>query len=100
MSTFQQLVHSFHLFFYAHEEDEIIPHLVSGRLQTVDPDAIQPYDKEKLPSRPVRISAWKLAKLDSNKAAKAGEKARASSSVLRLLLDITITMVTTFQVAI
>uniref|UniRef100_A0A5B7B7T1 S-acyltransferase n=1 Tax=Davidia involucrata TaxID=16924 RepID=A0A5B7B7T1_DAVIN len=66
-------------------QDEIIPHLEPGRLpSTVDPDAIQPPDKgKKLPQRPVRISAWKLAKLDSNEAIKAGAKARASSSVLR-----------------
>ncbi|XP_061372818.1 protein S-acyltransferase 21 isoform X2 [Gastrolobium bilobum] len=66
-------------------QDEIIPHLEPGRLpSTVDPDAIQPPDKgKKLNQRPVRISAWKLAKLDSNEAAKAAAKARASSSVLR-----------------
>ncbi|CAL0326950.1 unnamed protein product [Lupinus luteus] len=66
-------------------QDEIIPHLEPGRLpSTVDPDAIQPPDKgKKLNHRPVRISAWKLAKLDSNEAAKAAAKARASSSVLR-----------------
>lgn len=65
-------------------QDEIIPHLEPGRLpSTVDPDMIQPPDKEKkLNQRPVRISAWKLAKLDSNEAAKACAKARASSSVL------------------
>lgn len=63
-------------------QDEIIPHLEPGRLpSTVDPDAL---DKDKKAShRPVRISAWKLAKLDSNEAIKAGAKARASSSVLR-----------------
>ncbi|RVX15755.1 Protein S-acyltransferase 21 [Vitis vinifera] len=68
-------------------QDEIIPHLEPGRLpSTVDPDAIQPHDKGKrLPQRPVRISAWKLAKLDSNEAIKAAAKARASSSVLRPL---------------
>jgi hypothetical protein len=38
---------------------------------------------KKAPQRPVRISAWKLAKLDSNEAIKAAAKARASSSVLR-----------------
>ncbi|KAJ1427418.1 Palmitoyltransferase, DHHC domain [Sesbania bispinosa] len=67
------------------QQDEIIPHLEPGRLpSTVDPDAIQPPDKgKKLNQRPVRISAWKLAKLDSNEAAKAAAKARASSSVLR-----------------
>lgn len=60
----------------------MVPHLEPGRLpSTVDPDAV---DKGKnLPKRPVRISAWKLAKLDSNEAIKAGAKARASSSVLR-----------------
>ncbi|KAL4557591.1 hypothetical protein LXL04_035775 [Taraxacum kok-saghyz] len=64
------------------QQDEVIPHLEPGRLpSTIDPDAI---DKgKKLPNRPVRISAWKLAKLDSNEAIKAGAKARASSSVLR-----------------
>ncbi|CAM8922086.1 unnamed protein product [Rhodiola kirilowii] len=45
-------------------QDEIIPHLEPG-------------------NRPVKISAWKLAKLDPAEAAKAGAKARASSSVLR-----------------
>ncbi|KAK4771093.1 hypothetical protein SAY87_031625 [Trapa incisa] len=66
-------------------QDEIIPHLEPGRLpSTVDPDALQPSDKGKrLPQRQVRISAWKLAKLDSKEAIKAGAKARASSSVLR-----------------
>uniref|UniRef100_A0A2N9F8M4 S-acyltransferase n=1 Tax=Fagus sylvatica TaxID=28930 RepID=A0A2N9F8M4_FAGSY len=66
-------------------QDEIIPHLEPGRLpSTVDPDAVQSSDMEKkLAQRPVRISAWKLAKLDSNEAVKAGAKARASSSVLR-----------------
>ncbi|GAU30155.1 hypothetical protein TSUD_311060 [Trifolium subterraneum] len=64
------------------QQDEIIHHLEPGRLpSTVDPDAIQPPDKgKKLNQRPVRISAWKLAKLDSNEAAKALAKARASSS--------------------
>ena len=67
------------------KQDEIIPHLEPGRLpSTVDPDAIQPPDKgKKSNQRAVRISAWKLAKLDSNEAAKAAAKARASSSVLR-----------------
>ncbi|KAK4745763.1 hypothetical protein SAY87_012075 [Trapa incisa] len=66
-------------------QDEIIPHLEPGRLpSTVDPDALQPSDKgTRLPQRQVRISAWKLAKLDSKEAIKAGAKARASSSVLR-----------------
>lgn len=66
------------------QQDEI-EHLEPGTVpSTVDPDAIQPADKGKrLPQRPVRISAWKLAKLDSKEAMKAGAKARASSSVLR-----------------
>lgn len=50
----------------------------------MDPDAVQSSDMgKKLPQRPVRISAWKLAKLDSHEAIKAAAKARASSSVLR-----------------
>ncbi|CAK9153217.1 unnamed protein product [Ilex paraguariensis] len=66
-------------------QDEIIPHLERDRLpSTVDPDSLPPPDKGKrLAQRPVRISAWKLAKLDSNESIKAGAKARASSSVLR-----------------
>ena len=66
-------------------QDEIIPHLEPGRVpSTVDPDAINPSQGGKRqPKRPVRISAWKLAKLDSNEAVRAGAKARASSSVLR-----------------
>ncbi|KAL6183872.1 hypothetical protein ACLB2K_045282 [Fragaria x ananassa] len=66
-------------------QDEIIPHLEPGRLpSTLDPDEIQQPDKaKKLSQRPVRISAWKLAKLDANEASKAAAKARASSSVLR-----------------
>lgn len=50
----------------------------------MDPDAIPQPDKgKKIPQRVPRISAWKLAKLDSSEAIKAAEKARASSSVLR-----------------
>ncbi|XP_021746936.1 protein S-acyltransferase 21-like [Chenopodium quinoa] len=66
------------------QQDEI-EHLEPGTVpSTVDPDAIQPTDKGKrVPQRPVKISAWKLAKLDSKEAIKAGAKARASSSVLR-----------------
>ncbi|KAJ4702316.1 S-acyltransferase [Melia azedarach] len=66
------------------QQDEIIPHLEPGRLpSTVDPDAVGADRGKRLPQRPVRISAWKLAKLDSNEAIRAGAKARASSSVLR-----------------
>lgn len=70
--------------FMDHQDE--IEHLEPGRVpSTVDPDAVQPPDKgKKAPQRPgVRISAWKLAKLDSNEAIKAAAKARASSSVLR-----------------
>ncbi|KAL2493513.1 putative protein S-acyltransferase 19 [Forsythia ovata] len=50
---------------------------------TVDPDAAGFGKKRnKAPKRQVRISAWKLAKLDSNEVKKATAKARASSSVL------------------
>ncbi|KAL8135820.1 protein S-acyltransferase 21 [Apium graveolens] len=67
------------------QQDEIIPHLDPGRLpSTVDPDAVHPPDKgKKVPHRPVKISTWKLAQLDPSEAAKAGAKARASSSILR-----------------
>lgn len=66
-------------------QDDIIQHLEPGRLpSTVDPDAVRPPENgKKLSQRPVRISAWKLAKLDSNEAVRAGARARASSSVLR-----------------
>jgi palmitoyltransferase ZDHHC1/11 len=36
-----------------------------------------------MPKKQVRISAWKLAKLDSNEAIRAAARARASSSVLK-----------------
>uniref|UniRef100_A0A0D9ZPU2 Palmitoyltransferase n=2 Tax=Oryza TaxID=4527 RepID=A0A0D9ZPU2_9ORYZ len=67
------------------DQDEIIPHLQPGRVpSTVDPDSMNPTERAKhYPKRPVRISAWKLAKLDSNEAMKAAARARASSSVLK-----------------
>ncbi|XP_003580403.1 protein S-acyltransferase 21 isoform X3 [Brachypodium distachyon] len=67
------------------DQDEIIPHLGPGRLpSTVDPDSMDPAERAKQHAkRQVRISAWKLAKLDSNEAMKAAAKARASSSVLK-----------------
>ncbi|KAL5213718.1 hypothetical protein ABZP36_002870 [Zizania latifolia] len=67
------------------DQDEIIPHLEPGRVpSTVDPDSMDPTERAKHHAkRPVRISAWKLAKLDSNEAMKAAAKARASSSVLK-----------------
>ncbi|XP_057955187.1 probable protein S-acyltransferase 19 isoform X4 [Malania oleifera] len=65
-------------------QDEVVPHLEPGMLpSTVDPDADGAEMRNKVPKRPVRMSAWKLAKLDSNEAMKAAAKARASSSVLR-----------------
>ncbi|XP_061362417.1 probable protein S-acyltransferase 19 isoform X2 [Gastrolobium bilobum] len=66
-------------------QDEVVPHLEPGMLpSTVDPDAAGIAERgQKMPKRPVRISAWKLAKLDSQEAMKAAAKARASSSVLR-----------------
>ncbi|KAL3736471.1 hypothetical protein ACJRO7_025419 [Eucalyptus globulus] len=66
------------------KHDEIIPHLEPGHLpSSIGPDATQPSDKgRKMPRRPVRLSARKLAKLDSKEAIAAGAKARASSSVL------------------
>ncbi|XP_006590780.1 probable protein S-acyltransferase 19 isoform X3 [Glycine soja] len=66
-------------------QDEVVPHLEPGMLpSTVDPDAAGIAERgQKMPKRPVRISAWKLAKLDSQEAVRAAAKARASSSVLR-----------------
>lgn len=78
--TRKLLLHFFCILF----QDEIVPHLEPGRLpSTVDPDAIDKGKRATNQQRPIRISAWKLAKLDSNEAIKAGAKARASSSVLR-----------------
>lgn len=66
-------------------QEEVAPQLEPGMVpSTVDPDAVGIAEKgTKGPKRAVRISAWKLAKLDSNEAVKAAAKARASSSVLR-----------------
>uniref|UniRef100_A0A6N2K5E4 S-acyltransferase n=1 Tax=Salix viminalis TaxID=40686 RepID=A0A6N2K5E4_SALVM len=66
-------------------QDEVIPHLEPGMVpSTVDPDASGDAERgNKVPKRPVRISAWKLAKLDSTEAMRAAAKARASSSVLK-----------------
>jgi palmitoyltransferase ZDHHC1/11 len=62
-----------------------MPHLQPGRVpSTVDPDTTDPTERAKNHARRrVRISAWKLAKLDSNEVMKAAAKARASSSVLK-----------------
>ncbi|GFY97874.1 DHHC-type zinc finger family protein [Actinidia rufa] len=63
-------------------QEEVVPHLEPGMIpSTVDPDAAG----NKVTKRPVRISAWKLAKLDSTEAVRAAAKVRASSSVLRLV---------------
>lgn len=51
---------------------------------TVDPDSVSYINQSTNKSRKqVKISAWKLAKLDSAEAMRAAAKARASSSVLR-----------------
>lgn len=62
-----------------------MPHLEPGMIpSTIDPDAAGVLERgQKPPKRAVRISAWKLAKLDSTEAMRAAAKARASSSVLR-----------------
>ncbi|ESQ56020.1 hypothetical protein EUTSA_v10024657mg [Eutrema salsugineum] len=66
-------------------QDEVIPHLDPGMVpSTIDPDAAESAERgNKIPKRPVKISAWKLAKLNSNEATRAAARARASSSVLR-----------------
>ncbi|EPS72832.1 hypothetical protein M569_01926, partial [Genlisea aurea] len=71
-------------------QEEVAPQLGPGTLpSTVDPDggnnkAAAAMNKGGGANRKgVKISAWKLAKLDSNEAVKAAAKARASSSVLR-----------------
>ncbi|XP_020599637.1 probable protein S-acyltransferase 19 [Phalaenopsis equestris] len=69
---------------FVDQQDEVIPHLEPGMVpSTVDPDSAGYIDKTNRSKRPVKLSAWKLAKLDSNEAMKAAAKARASSSVLR-----------------
>ncbi|KAL9229490.1 hypothetical protein vseg_004952 [Gypsophila vaccaria] len=61
-------------------QEEVAPHLEPGMIpSTIDPDAT---GRSKVPKRPVKVSAWKLAKMDRNEALKAAAKARASSSVL------------------
>ncbi|XP_019194495.1 PREDICTED: probable protein S-acyltransferase 19 isoform X2 [Ipomoea nil] len=66
-------------------QEEVAPQLEPGMVpSTVDPDAIGSGEKgNKAPKRAVKISAWKLARLDSSEAMKAAAKARESSSVLR-----------------
>lgn len=73
----------FRLTNYLHQ-DEVIPHLEPGMVpSTIDPDATGYVERANKSKKAVKISAWKLAKLDSNEAIRAAAKARASSSVLR-----------------
>ncbi|PNT68564.1 hypothetical protein BRADI_3g42657v3 [Brachypodium distachyon] len=66
------------------DQDEVIPHLERGNIpSTVDPDAGGHTERASKAKKQVKISAWKLAKLDGNEAMKAVARARASSSVLR-----------------
>ncbi|XP_073296321.1 probable protein S-acyltransferase 19 [Primulina huaijiensis] len=66
-------------------QEEVAPQLGPGMVpSTVDPDATAVGDaRNKAQKKGIRISAWKLAKLDSSEAVKAAAKARASSSILR-----------------
>ncbi|RWW83726.1 hypothetical protein BHE74_00007752 [Ensete ventricosum] len=65
-------------------QDEVISHLGPGMVpSTVDPDAAGFVERANKSKKAVKISAWKLAKLDSDEAIRAAAKARASSSVLR-----------------
>ncbi|KAJ0975876.1 hypothetical protein J5N97_017841 [Dioscorea zingiberensis] len=69
---------------FVDQQDEIVPHLEPGMLpSSIDPDAAGNLENRNKSKKAVRISAWKLAKLDSNEAMRAAAKARASSSVLR-----------------
>uniref|UniRef100_A0A0D9XAS5 S-acyltransferase n=1 Tax=Leersia perrieri TaxID=77586 RepID=A0A0D9XAS5_9ORYZ len=71
------------------DQDEVIPHLDPGMVpSTIDPDNTgNPERANKSNKKQVKISAWKLAKLDTNDAMKAAARARASSSVLRPVAD-------------
>lgn len=66
-------------------QEEVAPPIDPGIIaSTVNQEAVRCTEKgNKMLKKPVRISAWKLAKLDPNKAVKVAAKARASSSVLR-----------------
>lgn len=66
-------------------QEEVAPQMDPGMTaSTVNQEAVGSTEKRnKMLKKPVRISAWKLAKLDSGKAVKVAAKARASSSVLR-----------------
>ncbi|XP_024390062.1 protein S-acyltransferase 21 [Physcomitrium patens] len=70
--------------FVEHQDED--PDMVPSRLpSTVDPDA--PGRPRKKPSGNVRISAWRLAKLNAQEASLAAAKARDKSSVLQRLGD-------------
>lgn len=65
-------------------QDEVLPNLAPDRVpSTLDPDAIGRQHK-RAPGH-VRISAWKLSKLNADEASKAAAKARENSSVLQKL---------------
>ncbi|XP_042452741.1 probable protein S-acyltransferase 19 isoform X2 [Zingiber officinale] len=69
---------------FVDRQDEVISHLEPGMVpSTIDPDAAGFVERANKSKKNVKISAWKLAKLDSNEAMRAAAKARASSSVLR-----------------
>ncbi|XP_074562395.1 putative protein S-acyltransferase 19 [Curcuma longa] len=69
---------------FVDRQDEVIFHLEPGMVpSTIDPDAAGHVERANKSKKNVKISAWKLAKLDSNEAMRAAAKARASSSVLR-----------------
>ncbi|KAK1274487.1 putative S-acyltransferase [Acorus gramineus] len=71
------------------EQDETTTHLDPRRApSTLDPDSTAPSDAAKKPPKSaVRLSAWKLAKLDASDATRAAARARASSSVLRPIIN-------------
>ncbi|CAM6043005.1 unnamed protein product, partial [Sphagnum compactum] len=71
---------------FVEHQDEILPHLARGRVpSTKDPDAMGAGRPPKRSSGTVRISAWRLAKLNADEAARAAAKARENSSVLKPL---------------
>jgi hypothetical protein len=71
---------------FVEHQDEILPHLAPGRVpSTKDPDAMGAGRPPKRSSGTVRISAWRLAKLNADEAARAAAKARENSSVLKPL---------------
>jgi palmitoyltransferase ZDHHC1/11 len=66
----------------------VVSHLDPGMVpSTVDPDAAGYAERANKAKKAVKISARSLGKLDRNEVLKAAAKARASSSVLRLIDD-------------